>query len=33
LLLTAIRADATNPGLGKMAEEFPGTSITKLSWL
>jgi TnpA family transposase len=33
LLLTAILADATNLGLGKMAEACPGTSIAKLSWL
>ena len=33
LLLTAILADATNLGLGKMAESCPGTSLAKLSWL
>jgi TnpA family transposase len=33
LLLTAILADATNLGLGKMAESCPGTSPAKLSWL
>ena len=33
LLLTAILADATNIGLGKMAESCPGTSPAKLSWL
>jgi hypothetical protein len=31
LLLTAILADATNLGLGKMAESCPGTSLPKLS--
>ncbi len=33
LLLTAILADATNLGLGKMAESCPGTSLANLSWL
>jgi len=33
LLLTAILADATNLGLGKMAESYPGTSLAKLSWI
>jgi Tn3 transposase DDE domain len=33
LLLTAILADATNLGLGKIAESCPGTSLSKLSWL
>jgi len=33
LLLTAILADATNLGLGKMAVSCPGTSPAKLSWL
>lgn len=33
LLLTALLADATNLGLGKMAEACPGTSIAKLFWL
>ena len=33
LLLTAILADATNLGLGKMAESCPGTSPAKPSWL
>jgi TnpA family transposase len=33
LLLTAILADGTNLGLGKMAESCPGTSLAKLSWL
>jgi hypothetical protein len=33
LLLTAILADATNLGIGKMAESCPGTSPAKLSWL
>jgi hypothetical protein len=33
LLLTALLADATNLGLGKMAESCPGTSLARLSWL
>jgi TnpA family transposase len=33
LLLTALLADATNLGLGKMAESCRGTSLARLSWL
>jgi len=33
LLLTALLADATNLGLGKMAESCPGTSLGRLAWL
>jgi len=33
LLLAALLADATNLGLGKMAESCPGTSLARLSWL
>ena len=33
LLLTAILADAINPGLSKMAESCPGATFQKLSWL
>ena len=33
LLLTAILADAINPGLSKMAESCPGTTYAKLTWL
>jgi hypothetical protein len=33
LLLTAILADAINPGLTKMAEACPGSTVARLSWL
>ena len=33
LLLTAVLADAINPGLTKMAESCPGSTYAKLSWL
>jgi TnpA family transposase len=33
LMLTALLADATNLGLGKMAESSPGISLARLSWL